>query len=80
MQVSVHSELSDPGIYYCSPAVLAMFSDNFDKQDMDTLVQEILESDLTDYTIYLEIQTSGTAVRAANPYLMTTVNDLILSR
>ena len=57
-----------------------MFSDNFDKQDMDTLVQEILEVDLTDYTIYLEIQTSGTAVRAANPYLMTTVNDLILSR
>merc|ERR1719333_861620 len=38
-QVSVHSELSDPGIYYCSPAVLAMFSDNFDKQDMDTLVR-----------------------------------------
>jgi len=79
-QVSVHSELADPGIYLCSPAVLAMFSDNFDKQDMDSLVAEILESDLVDYTIYHQIVESGTSVRASNPYLLTVVNTLILAR
>ena len=64
----------------CSPAILALFSDNFDKQDMDTLVAEILESDLVDYTIYLQVMTQGTAARASSPYLMNIVNSLILAR
>ena len=76
----MHSELADPGLDLCSPAVLAMFSDNFDKQDMDSLVAEILESDLVDYTIYHQIVESGTSVRASNPYLLTVVNTLILAR
>ena len=79
-EVSVYSELSDPGVFYCSPAVLALFSDNFDKQDMDTLVSEILESDLVDYTIYLEVMARGTAARASSPYMMTAVNALVLAR
>ena len=79
-EVSVYSELSDPGVFYCSPAVLALFSDNFDKQDMDTLVSEILESDLVDYTIYLEVMARGTAARASCPYMMTAVNALVLAR
>merc|ERR1719323_770222 len=79
-EVSVLSDLTDPDIYMCSPAVLTLFSDNFDKQDMDTLVAEILESDLTDYTIYLEILNQGAAARASNPYLLTMVNSLVLSR
>ena len=35
---SVIRDLSDPGVYLTSPAVFALISDNFDKQDMDTLV------------------------------------------
>jgi len=83
-QVNVSSELTDPGIYLCTPAgqdtVLAMFSDNFDKQDMDSLVAEILESDLVDFNIYHQVLEVGTSVRASNPYLLTVVNALILSR
>ena len=77
------SDLSDPHIYMCSPAVLSLFSDNFDKQDMDTLVAEILESDLTDYTIYLQVMDgSGAGARADTPYLLTTLIliTLLLSR
>ena len=74
------SDLTDPDIYMCSPAVLTLFSDNFDKQDMDTLVAEILESDLVDYTIYLQVMAQGTAARVNNPYMMNTVNSLILAR
>lgn len=75
------SDLSDPHIYMCSPAVLSLFSDNFDKQDMDTLVSEILESDLTDFTIYLDVvEGSGAAARADSPYMLTTLNTLVLSR
>ena len=79
-EVGVFSELSDPSVFYCSPAVLALFSDNFDKQDMDTLVSEILESDLVDYTIYMEVMARGTAARASSPYMMTAVNALVLAR
>ena len=36
IQVSVWYDLSDPGIAVCHPNVLALFSDNFDMEDMDT--------------------------------------------
>ena len=55
-----------------------MFSDNFDKQDMDMLV--ILKRNLLDYTVYFLVMTYGTAARVNNTYLMNIVNSLKLAR
>ena len=79
-QVSVCYDLSDPGIAVCHPAVLALFSDNFDIQDMDTLTAEILESDLVDSTIYMETLLEGMAARAFSPHMFLTLSNMVLSR
>ena len=73
-------DLTDPGISLCHPAVLALFSDNFDIQDMDTLSAEILESDLVDSTIYMESLVEGMAARAFSPYMFLTLSTMVMSR
>jgi len=79
-EVSVCYDLSDPGIAVCHPTVLALFSDNFDIQDMDTLTAEILESDLVDSTIYMETLIEGMAARAFSPYMFLTLSNMVMSR
>lgn len=79
-EVSVCFDFTDPGIAICSPTVLALFSDNFDIQDMDTLTNEILESDLVDSTIYIECMQEGMAARASSPFLFLTLSELVMSR
>ena len=54
VQVELLFDLGDPGLAVCHPTVLALFSGNFDKQTLDDLTMEVLESDLVDSTIYLE--------------------------
>ena len=78
--MSVCYDLSDPGIAVCNPTVLALFSDNFDIQDMDTLTAEILESDLVDSTIYMESLMEGMAARASSPYMFLTLSNMVMSR
>ena len=73
-------DLSDPGIAVCHPTVLALFSDNFDIEDMDTLTAEILESDLVDSTIYMESMVEGVAARAFSPYMFLTLSSMVMSR
>ena len=79
-QVSVNLDLTDPEIYICSQAVLLMFSDVFDKQDVDPLITEIIENELYDYTFYLEVPGEGLAARASNPHLLLSLNVLVLDR
>ena len=79
-QVSVCYDLSDPGLAVCHPTVLALFSDNFDIEDMDTLTAEILESDLVDSTIYMESLVEGVAARAFSPYMFLTLSSMVMSR
>jgi len=79
-EVSVCYDLSDPGIAVCHPTVLALFSDNFDIQDMDTLTAEILESDLVDSTIYMESLMEGMAARASSPYMFLTLSSMVMAR
>jgi len=79
-EVSVCYDLSDPGIAVCHPTVLALFSDNFDIEDMDTLTAEILESDLVDSTIYMETLVEGMAARAFSPYMFLTLSNMVMSR
>jgi len=79
-EVDVLFDTLDANIYMCSPAVLGLFSDNFDIQDMDTMVNEILESELVDSTIYLQIADSGFACRSNTPYLYGQVINKVLSR
>merc|ERR1719300_257200 len=47
---------------------------------MDTLTNEILESDLVDSTIYMETLVEGTAARASSPYMLLTLSKMILSK
>merc|ERR1719300_1227297 len=47
---------------------------------MDTLTNEILESDLVDSTIYMETLVEGTAARASSPYMLLTLSNMILSK
>ena len=79
-QVSVSLDLTDPDIYLCSQAVLALFTEIFDKQDMDQLIAETIESELIDYTLYLEVAGAGVGARASNPHLLLTLNVLVLDR
>ena len=92
--MDVKYDLVDPGISVCSPEVLALFSDNFDKADMDALVcrtysmavvycgvqiGEVLESDLVDSTMYL-CELEGVAARASCPALLLTLDRLARER
>ena len=79
-EVSVHLDLTDPDIYICSQAVLALFTEIFDKQDMDQLITETIESELIDYTLYLEVPKAGLGARASNPHLLLSLNVLVLDR
>ena len=79
-QVSVNLDLTDPEIYICSQAVLALFTEIFDKQDLDQLITETIESELIDYTLYLEVPSEGLAARASNPHLLLSLNVLVLDR
>ncbi|XP_023342344.1 translation initiation factor eIF-2B subunit epsilon isoform X2 [Eurytemora carolleeae] len=47
---------------------------------MDTMISEILESELVDSTIYLQVLDSGFACRAENPYLYRKLFEKILNR
>jgi len=79
-EVEVMFDVLDANIYICSPVVLGLFSDNFDIQDMDTMVNEILESELVDSTIYLELADTGFACRSNTPYLYGQVLNKVLNR
>eukprot|EP00088_Acartia_fossae_P062603 TRINITY_DN7570_c0_g1_i2.p1 TRINITY_DN7570_c0_g1~~TRINITY_DN7570_c0_g1_i2.p1 ORF type:complete len:711 (+),score=185.68 TRINITY_DN7570_c0_g1_i2:46-2178(+) len=79
-EVDVHFDLLDSGIYICSPIVLALFADNFDIQDMDRMINEIIESELIDSTIYIHTSTSEFSCRAMNPYLYNLVYEKVLNR
>ena len=79
-QVSLNLDLSDPEISICSQAVLALFTEIFDKQDLDQLITETIESELIDYTLYLEVPAQGLAARATNPHLLLSLNVLVLDR
>jgi len=79
-EVDVHVDLLDANIYICSPEVLALFSDNFDIQDMDRMVNEIIESELIDSTIYLHISQTEFSSRVTNPYLYNVIYEKVLHR
>jgi len=79
-EVEVIHDTLDPNIYICSPEVLALFSDNFDIQDMDTMIGEILESELVDSSIYAHVIQSGFCCRSDTPYLYGKVCQKVLNR
>jgi len=79
-EVDLRFDLSDPGVAVCSPAVLALFSDNFDIQDLDALTNEILESELVSSTIYMSVLEEGMAARASNPYMFMELGIKMLNR
>jgi len=76
----VHFDILDSGIYICSPILLSLFSDNFDIQDMDRMVNEIIESELIDSTIYMQQSNSDFSCRVMNPYLYGLVYEKVLNR
>ena len=73
-------DLGDPGLAVCHPTVLALFSDNFDKQTLDDLTMEVLESDLVDSTIYLERLEGVPVARVASAHGLLATERLLLQR
>jgi hypothetical protein len=79
-QVELSFDLGDPGLAVCHPTVLALFSDNFDKQTLDDLTMEVLESDLVDSTIYLERLEGVPVARVASANGLLVTERLLLQR
>ncbi|MCP4465183.1 MAG: hypothetical protein GY813_00345 [Halieaceae bacterium] len=73
-------DLGDPGLAVCHPTVLALFSDNFDKQTLDDLTMEVLESNLVDSTIYLERLEEVSVARVASAHGLLATERLLLQR
>ena len=79
-QVDLSFDLGDPCIAVCHPSVLALFSDNFDLQNLDALTSEILESDLVDSTVYMERLEGRAISRVVSPHSLLEVEQRLLER
>jgi translation initiation factor eIF-2B subunit epsilon len=65
-EISVRNDLIDCQIDICSVEVLALFTENFDYQDIrQDFLHGILESDILGKTIYCHILESGYAAPAS---------------
>lgn len=78
--VLVAHNLTDPQIAICSPAVLPLFSDNFDFQTRDDfLVGVLVNEEMLDSRIYCE-ELSGYATHCSNWQSYKTVTNDIMNR
>lgn len=55
-QIQHRNDLNDTQVYFCSPYVLHMFTDNFDYDTMSDFIRGILnEEEVAGYTVYIDI-------------------------
>ncbi|RKO95057.1 hypothetical protein CAUPRSCDRAFT_9413, partial [Caulochytrium protostelioides] len=74
-------DLIDPGIDICSVDVPALFTENFDYQQIrQHFVRGILESDLLGKKIYIDVAESVYANNVSSPQMYNAVSMDILSR
>ncbi|KAJ3354185.1 hypothetical protein GGF32_002655 [Allomyces javanicus] len=79
--VAVRNDLIDCGVDICSVEVLALFSENFDYQDLRRdFVKGILESDLFVKSIYAHVVADAYAVRVRSTQLYDRVARDVLCR
>ncbi|KNE70795.1 hypothetical protein AMAG_14913 [Allomyces macrogynus ATCC 38327] len=79
--VAVRNDLIDCGVDICSVEVLALFSENFDYQDLRSdFVKGILESDLFVKSIYAHVVADAYAVRVRSTQLYDRVARDVLCR
>ncbi|KAG8985823.1 hypothetical protein FRB90_004428, partial [Tulasnella sp. 427] len=79
--LDVRIDLLDCGIDICSPDVPALFSENFDYQDLrKDFVRGVLMSDLLSKTIYCHVETKGYAARVKNTKSYAAVSKDIITR
>ncbi|KAJ8325720.1 translation initiation factor eIF-2B epsilon subunit, GEF [Batrachochytrium dendrobatidis] len=80
-ELSVRNDLIDPQIDICSIEVLALFTENFDYQDIrKDFLKGILESDLLGKTIFCHLSSTGYAARVSTPQMYHSVSHDIMSR
>ncbi|KAG8895449.1 hypothetical protein FRC01_012355, partial [Tulasnella sp. 417] len=79
--LDVRIDLLDCGIDICSPDVPALFSENFDYQDLrKDFVRGVLMSDLLSKTIYCHVATTGYASRVRNTRSYAAISKDIITR
>ncbi|KAG8900363.1 hypothetical protein FRC00_013264 [Tulasnella sp. 408] len=79
--LDVRIDLLDCGIDICSPDVPALFSENFDYQDLrKDFVRGVLTSDLLSKTIYCHVATTGYAARVKNTRSYAAISKDIITR
>ena len=80
--VILHNDLSDCGIDICAPNILALFSENFDYQEMrrDLLRGTLNSFDLLGYRLGTHLLTQEYAARVRNPRLYDAISRDVLSR
>jgi translation initiation factor eIF-2B subunit epsilon len=80
-EFKLYSDLVDCEVDICSLEVPALFTENFDYQDIRTdFVKGILESDILGKTIYCHLLQQGYAVRVRNPFLYNSISKEVLQR
>ncbi|RKP23509.1 nucleotide-diphospho-sugar transferase, partial [Syncephalis pseudoplumigaleata] len=80
-ELELRNDLIDCQIDICTPEVLALFTENFDYQDMRRdFVHGVLTSDLLDKTIYAHILDHAYAARATGLRLYDAVSKNVLRR
>ncbi|KAJ1336706.1 hypothetical protein BSLG_007025 [Batrachochytrium salamandrivorans] len=80
-ELSVHNDLIDAQVDICSIEVSALFTENFDYQDIrKDFLRGILESDLLGKTIFCHISESGYAARVSTPQMYHAVSNDIMAR
>ncbi|KAK9827334.1 hypothetical protein WJX81_006406 [Elliptochloris bilobata] len=80
--VEVRTDLVDTGIYLCEPDVLALFSDNWDYQNMrrDLMTGILSEEELGGKHLYVHELRRGYAARVNNPRTYDAVSRDVLCR
>ncbi|KAI8801232.1 nucleotide-diphospho-sugar transferase [Cladochytrium replicatum] len=80
-EVSIRSDLIDCQIDICALDVLALFTENFDYQDIRKhFVRGVLESDILGQTIYAHIVREEYAARARNTQMYESISKDVLGR
>ena len=73
-EISIHNDLIDCYIDICSVEVPALFTENFDYQDIrKDFLSGILESELLGKTVYLEVLNSGYAAHISTQQMYNAV-------
>eukprot|EP00123_Amoebidium_parasiticum_P018232 comp24137_c0_seq1/m.43888 comp24137_c0_seq1/g.43888 ORF comp24137_c0_seq1/g.43888 comp24137_c0_seq1/m.43888 type:complete len:666 (-) comp24137_c0_seq1:679-2676(-) len=79
-QVDVRADLVDCHIYICSPQVPALFSDNFDYQDVPNFIRGLLDDDVRGDHVHSHIIQNDYASRVINPKMYDAISKEVIQR